>query len=137
LNVSGPLTVLIVDDYQDALDVWELFLRAEGFAVLTAANGPDALAHATVSVPDMIVMDIQLPGLSGLEVARELRRNVSTRHIPLIAATGRSLATQLDEVRGAGFDAVIVKPCDPDVLLAEIRRLLAGAEPRPATPHSS
>ena len=121
----SPLTVLIVDDYPDALDVWALFLRAEGFDVLTAANGHQALQHAVSAVPDMVVMDIQLPGLSGLEVARELRRSPSTRHIPLIAATGLSHATQIDEARVAGFDAVIVKPCDPEVLIAEIRRLLA------------
>ena len=122
--MSPPLTVLIVDDYPDALDMWALFLRAEGFDVLTAVNGQEALTQAVSAVPDMIVMDIQLPGLSGLDVARELRRIPSTRHIPLIAATGLSHATQIEEARGAGFDAVIVKPCNPDVLVAEIRRLL-------------
>ena len=124
----SPLTVLIVDDYPDALDVWALFLRSEGFDVLTAANGHEALSHAVSAVPDMVVMDIQLPGLSGLEVARELRNSPPTRHIPLIAATGLSHSTQIDEARRAGFDAVIVKPCNPDVLITEIRRLLA--EPR-------
>ena len=133
--MSLPLTVLIVDDYPDALDVWALFLRAEGFEVLTAADGHQALAHAASAVPDMVVMDIQLPGLSGLEVARELRRSPSTRHIPLIAATGLSHATQIEEARGAGFDAVIVKPCNPDVLVAEIRRLLAA--PRRSAPETN
>ena len=133
--MSSPLTVLIVDDYPDALDVWALFLRAEGFEVLTAANGHEALAHAVSAVPDMVVMDIQLPGLSGLEVARELRSSAPTRHIPLIAATGLSHSTQIDEARRAGFDAVIVKPCNPDVLIAEIRRLLdeSGRKPTPET----
>ena len=135
--MSAPLTVLIVDDYRDSLDVWELFLRAEGFDVRTATDGRDALAHAIAAVPDLVVMDIQLPGLSGLEVARELRREAATRHLPLIAATGLSQPAQLDEVRAAGFDAVVVKPCDPDVLLGEIRRLLAESAARPAVPHSS
>ena len=134
--MSPPLTVLLVDDYRDALDVWALFLQAEGFEVLTAADGHEALAHATSVVPDMVVMDIQLPGLSGLEVARELRKSPLTRHIPLIAATGLSHATQIDEARVAGFDAVIVKPCDPEVLIAEMRRLLAqsGRTQAPGTP---
>lgn len=135
--MSPPLTVLIVDDYPDALDVWALFLRAEGFDVLTAANGHEALKHAVSAVPDMVVMDIQLPGLSGLEVARELRRSPPTRHIPLIAATGLSHSTQIDEARRAGFDAVIVKPCNPDVLIAEIRRLLAESRREPTPENRS
>ena len=135
--MSLPLTVLIVDDYPDALDVWALFLRAEGFEVLTAANGHEALAHAVSAVPDMVVMDIQLPGLSGLEVARELRRSPATRQIPLIAATGLSHSTQIEEARRAGFDAVIVKPCNPDVLISEIRRLLADSGRKPAPENRS
>ena len=82
-------TILLVDDYPDALDVWELYLCSEGFKVLTAANGQDALA-ATVRLPDMVVLDLQLPDVSGFEVARELRATAATRHIPLIAATGYS-----------------------------------------------
>ena len=131
--MSTPLRILIVDDYPDALEVWALFLGAEGFEVLTAANGHEALAHAVSARPDMVVMDIQLPGLSGLEVARELRRSPSTRHIPLIAATGLSHTTQIAEARSAGFDAVLVKPCSPDVLIAEIRRLLPESGRKPAS----
>jgi CheY-like chemotaxis protein len=123
---SSP-RVLLVDDYPDALDVWELYLRAEGFTVLTAANGHDALEGATSAVPEMIVMDLQLPDLSGFEVARELRSRPATRHIPMIAATGYSHAVHLEEARRSGFDSLIVKPCDPDELVTEIRRLLTGA----------
>jgi two-component system, cell cycle response regulator DivK len=126
-------TILIVDDYPDALDVWELYLCSEGFRVLTAASGHEALSCAATALPDMVVLDLQLPDVSGFEVARELRSRAATRHIPLIAATGYSHALQLDEARQSGFDAVIVKPCDPDALVAEIRRLLAGpAAPPPA-----
>lgn len=125
-------TILIVDDYRDALDVWELYLCAEGFNVLTAANGQEALDSATTALPDMVVMDLQLPDISGFEVARELRSTAATRHIPLIAATGYSHAVQLEEARRSGFDAVIVKPCDPDALVAEIRRLLGSAVSPPS-----
>ena len=125
-------TILIVDDYRDALDVWELYLCAEGFNVLTAANGQEALDSATTALPDMVVMDLQLPDISGFEVARELRSTAATRHIPLIAATGYSHAVQLEEARQSGFDAVIVKPCDPDALVAEIRRLLGSPVSRPS-----
>jgi two-component system, cell cycle response regulator DivK len=123
--MAAGSTILLVDDYPDALDVWELYLGSEGFNVLTAANGRDALSCATQSLPDMVVLDLQLPDVSGFEVARELRSRAATRHIPLIAATGYSHAVQLDKARQSGFDSVVVKPCDPDVLVAEIRRLLA------------
>jgi CheY-like chemotaxis protein len=132
MSAATGSTILLVDDYPDALDVWELYLRAEGFRVLTAANGHDALARATAEMPDMVVMDLQLPDLSGFEVARELRSRPATHHIPLIAATGYSHAVH-DEARQSGFDSLIVKPCDPDTLVAEIRRLLGGrTDPRPA-----
>jgi two-component system, cell cycle response regulator DivK len=127
----NKLTILVVDDYLDALDVWEMYLHTEGFNVLTAADGHQALATATAALPDLIVMDLDLPGLSGVEVARELRSRVATRDVPLIAATGHSDAAQLDRARQAGFDAVIVKPCDPSTLLVEIRRLLAAPKAGP------
>ena len=122
-------TILVVDDYADALDVWRLYLGVEGFAVLTAADGHEALARATAEVPDLVVMDLKLPGLSGFDVARRLRGQPATRHIPLIAATGYSHIAHLDEARAIGFDAVILKPCDPALLVAEIRRLLPSVGP--------
>lgn len=122
-GVSTP-TILIVDDYPDALEVWELYLTAAGFRVLTAANGQHALECAQRSLPRLIVMDLELPGLSGYEVARRLRAAPATRDIPLIAATGYSHDAQLDEARAVGFDAILVKPCDPEGLVREIRRLL-------------
>lgn len=120
------MTVLLVDDYADALEVWELFLSAAGFTVGTATDGVAGLEKARLLKPDVIVMDLQMPGLSGAEVAQALRADQATRHIPLIAATGHS-RTQLSDARAAGFDSIIVKPCDPDDLVAEIRRLAGAA----------
>ena len=121
------MTILIVDDYADALEVWQMFLRAEGFDVLSASNGHQALSFAVSAIPALIVMDLDLPDISGFDVARELRSRAETQHIPMIAATGHSYAAQLDEARQSGFDSVIVKPCDPDTLVAEIRRLLIAS----------
>ena len=120
------MTVLLVDDYADALEVWELFLSAAGFTVGTATDGVAGLEKARLLKPDVIVMDLQMPGLSGAEVAQALRADQATRHIPLIAATGHS-RTRLSDARAAGFDSIIVKPCDPDDLVAEIRRLAGAA----------
>lgn len=120
--------ILIVDDYPDALDIWAIYLRALGYEVSTAGDGAAALAQAERLRPDVIVLDLELPRISGFEVARRLRANPETAHIPLIAATGYSHATQLDCARAAGFDHIVIKPCDPFVLVQEIERQLQAAD---------
>ncbi len=132
--MTGARTVLIVDDYPDALDVWEMYLRAEGFQVLTASTGRQALATAIAGNPDLIVLDLDLPDLSGFDVARELRSQPATRHIPLIAATGYSHVVMQDRAMQSGFDSIIVKPCDPDALVVEIERLLSAHGAPPSSP---
>ncbi len=117
------MIVLLVDDYPDALEVWEMFLTAAGFQVITAVDGQEGLEKARTLLPDIAVLDLTMPGLSGTEMASALRADPRTAHIPLIAATGHS-RTPLHEARAAGFDALIVKPCDPDDLVREIQRLV-------------
>lgn len=116
--------ILIVDDYPDAIDIWAIYLRALGYEVSTAVDGAGAIAKAEQLLPDLIVLDLELPGISGFEAARRLRRNASTHDIPLIAATGYSHHRQLSLARDAGFDRVMVKPLDPDSLVGEIENLL-------------
>jgi CheY-like chemotaxis protein len=118
--------LLIVDDYPDALDIWAFYLRAMGYRVSTASDGASAIAEAERLLPDLIVLDLELPQVSGFDVARRLRENPDTHDIPLIAATGYSQASQLERARAAGFDRILLKPCDPDILLLEIERLLAS-----------
>lgn len=126
-------TILMVDDYLDALDVWRLYLTSIGFSVSTAADGLTAIDIASENLPDLIVLDLDLPGKTGIEVAALLRAQESTHHIPLIAVTGCSQTDQLDLARATGFAAVLIKPCDPSVLVREIRRLLpTSGSPHPA-----
>ena len=117
-------SILIVDDYDDARDVWMTVLGAEGFEVLTAANGVDALAVALSGTPSLVVLDLSLPGMSGVEVARAIRDQQGEHPMPLVALTGYSDPEHLAEARDAGFDLVVTKPCTPSVLIDEIRRLL-------------
>jgi CheY-like chemotaxis protein len=116
--------VLIVDDYPDALDIWAIYLGAMGYRVSTAVNGAEAITKAEQLRPDLIVLDLELPIISGIEAARRLRGNPVTQDIPLIAATGYSHERQLSIARSSGFDEVIVKPIDPELLVDEIERLL-------------
>jgi CheY-like chemotaxis protein len=119
--------ILLVDDYADALEVWSLYLKMAGFDVETAQDGLAALALARHTPPDIAILDLELPGISGCELARRLRADPPTRQLPLIAVTGHSQAERIDEARRAGFDSVLTKPCDPDLLCLEIARLLSRA----------
>jgi CheY-like chemotaxis protein len=126
--------ILLVDDYPDALEIWGLYLRAHGYDVETSEDGLDAVAKARAQVPDIIVLDLELPGITGFEAALRLRRDASTASIPLIAATGYSHTKQLNQAKASGFDSIMVKPCEPAALVAEIERLLAESRrhgPRP------
>jgi CheY-like chemotaxis protein len=122
-----------VDDYPDALQVWDLYLRSSGFDVILAADGAAALKQATDRKPDLIVLDLELPDMSGAEVARALSAQTSTRHIPKIAVTGYSQPWQLEDARKSGVDEILIKPCDPDNLISTIRRLLDGGSAGPAS----
>jgi len=128
-----PQRILVVDDYPDALEIWGLYLRAQGYEVETAEDGVTAVEQALRSIPDLIVLDLELPGITGFEAARRLRHCEQTRRIPLIAATGYSHVKQLDQARQSGFDSIVVKPCEPSVLVAEIERLLAAERPTRTT----
>jgi len=99
-----------------------------GYRVSTANDGAAAIAQAERLLPDLIVLDLELPRVSGFDVAKHLRANPATRSIPLIAATGYSHFRQLDRAREAGFDQIVVKPCDPDALVVEIERLLQSSD---------
>lgn len=119
--------ILVVDDYADATEVWALYLRSEGFDVHTAADGLEAIAYVRVHLPDLVVLDLNLPGCSGIDVARALQDDPAARHVPLIAMTGSADRRELDAAR-ALFSAVVGKPCDPGVLVMRIRELLPPAD---------
>jgi CheY-like chemotaxis protein len=116
--------ILLVDDYPDALETWGLFLRMKGYEVVTAPDGRTAVQAAIDEHPDLIVMDLDLPGMSGVEAARVLRQRADTAEIPMIAATGFSHKGQLDEAEHAGFNVILVKPCEPEMLVEHIERLI-------------
>lgn len=115
--------VLLVDDYRDALDVWAFFLRSSGYDVFTATSGPEAIEQTQRHRPDVILLDLQLPGMSGFETARALRATAAGATTPLLAVTGYSGTREHDEALAAGIDAVMVKPVQPAALLQRIETL--------------
>jgi two-component system cell cycle response regulator DivK len=126
---SPPPLVLVVEDYQDARDMYVEYLRFAGFRVAEARNGLEALDRAFALVPDVVLMDLALPRMDGWEATRRLKTDPRTSHIPVVALTGHALAGHADGARQAGCDAFVRKPCLPDVLVAEIRRVLAAGPP--------
>jgi signal transduction histidine kinase len=118
-RTSGPTPgcrVLVVDDNTDAAETIAMFLRLEGHVVQTAADGPSAMASAAGFQPDVVVLDIGLPGLDGYEVARRLRASVPLRDSLLVALTGYGQKGDQAQAREAGFDRHLVKPADPCAL---------------------
>ena len=118
--------ILIVDDMADIRDLYSVYLSKEGFHPECATNGFEALSKATVMGPDVIVMDLNLPELDGWEATRRLKANDLTRAIPVIALTGLSIAQSKAAALEAGCDGFLTKPCYPDTLADEIRRVLRG-----------
>jgi len=117
--------VLIADDNVDFAVSLAAFLEASGFSVRVVHDGASAVDAATVDVPAVAILDIGMPRLNGYDVARELRRSVRTRSIKLIAVTGWGQPSDKKMATDAGFDLHIVKPVDPDTLLAALTQIAA------------
>jgi two-component system cell cycle response regulator DivK len=117
--------VLLVDDYADAREMYAEYLKFAGFQVVEAANGLEALERALDESPDIILMDLSLPAMDGWEATRRLKADPRTAHILIVALTGHAVAGLAERARMAGCDAFVAKPCLPEDLVAEIRRLLA------------
>ncbi|MGH9236867.1 MAG: response regulator [Vicinamibacterales bacterium] len=119
----GPL-ILVVDDYQDAREMYAEYLQYSGFRVAEARNGNEAVAQARSLRPDLILMDLSLPGMDGWEATRVLKADDATKHIPIVALTGHALAGASEGARKAGCDSFVTKPCLPDDLVVEVKRML-------------
>jgi two-component system alkaline phosphatase synthesis response regulator PhoP len=126
-------TVLVVDDERPIVELVEQYLAREGYAVLTAADGPTALALARAAAPDLIVLDLMLPGLDGIEVCRRLR-TFSDAYVIMLTAR----AEEVDKLVGlaVGADDYVTKPFSPRELVARVKAMLrrprAGAGPAAA-----
>lgn len=102
-------------------------LRAAGWHVETAATGEQGLAAAPALLPSVIVMDVRLPGIGGLEVTRRLKASTPTAHVPIVAISGADLVCAQALAKEAGCDAFVTKPCAPEQLRALLDALVAGA----------
>ncbi|HZT58339.1 MAG TPA: response regulator [Pyrinomonadaceae bacterium] len=123
-----PKRLLVVDDEPNLLRAVAVTLRAEGYEVVTARSGAEALVRVAESLPDLVVSDIRMPGMDGFQLARQLRSNPRTDLIPIVFLTARDETS--DRVAGfrSGVDAYLVKPFEPDELVAVISNILRRVE---------
>jgi DNA-binding response OmpR family regulator len=125
-------TILVVDDEPNIADLVEMYLRKEGFRVLKAGSGEDGLAAAKRERPRLVVLDVGLPGIDGLEVCRRLRAEASS--VPVIFLTARD--GEIDRILGLemGGDDYLTKPFSPRELVARVKAVLRRADAGPSAP---
>jgi CheY-like chemotaxis protein len=121
-------TILCVEDSDDNLYMLHRRLSRAGFDVKVARNGAQGVEWAKTSQPDLIVMDLNLPGLNGWEATRRLKSQPETKHIPIIVLTVETSKKSRDDAVAAGCDDFLLKPIDFGMLVEKIRLLVGGDE---------
>ncbi len=117
--------ILVVDDEEDVLELVSYNLKKENYRIETALTGEDAIGKAVALRPNLILLDLMLPGIDGLEVCRKLKNDDKTSDIPIIMATAKSEEADIVTGLELGADDYITKPFSPKVLIARIRRSLS------------
>lgn len=130
-DVVSETTILIVDDSTTNREVYTALLEHFGFRVLNASDGQDGVRQARALHPDLILMDISMPVMDGVEATRLLKEDADTRGIPVIAVTAHDDVETIGRAFAAGVDGYLTKPAPPRRVLEEIQRCL-GAEEDPA-----
>jgi two-component system cell cycle response regulator DivK len=117
--------ILVVEDHEENRRLLRDLLTSVGYELIEAVTGEEGLASAEAQVPDLILMDIQLPGIDGYETTRRLKADPALRHIPVIAVTSYALSGDDVKALEAGCDAYVTKPFDPAELLEKIREYVS------------
>jgi len=130
----APATVLVVDDDPVILKLLEVNFEMEGFQVVRAADGAEGLERARAVHPDIVVLDVMMPRMTGYEVAKALKEGVDTAHIPIIFVTARAQSNDVERGMELGVDDYVTKPFDPLDLIARVHTLLARSAARAEEP---
>jgi two-component system, cell cycle response regulator DivK len=119
-------TVLIIEDNEKNMKLARDVLQAKGYQTLEAITGEDGVKLAKERKPDLVLMDIQLPGINGIEAFRQIRGDAATRAIPVVALTASVTPTDRSAITAAGFDAFISKPISLKEFVDTVKRLVDG-----------
>jgi two-component system cell cycle response regulator len=132
-----PARILLIEDNPANLDLMTYLLKAFGYDAVTATDGAEGLAAARRATPDLIICDVQMPVMDGLEVARHVKSDPVLRAIPLVAVTALAMVGDRDRVLAGGFDGYIAKPINPETFVRQMEAFLPaaghGAQPWAAT----
>lgn len=116
--------VLIIEDNEKNRYLTSFILKSEGFEVIEAVTGEDGVEMAIKEHPDLVIMDIQLPGIDGLEATRRIRASPATGKVTIVALTSYAMSGDREAAMKAGCDGYIEKPINPDTIIGEIRKFL-------------
>jgi two-component system alkaline phosphatase synthesis response regulator PhoP len=120
--------ILVVDDEEDILELLKFKLSQEGYQVSCAASGEEALRCVRSEPPDLVVLDLMLPGIDGIEVARELKNDFNTKNIPIVMLTAKGEEADIVTGLELGADDYITKPFSPRILTARVKAVLRRRE---------
>jgi DNA-binding response OmpR family regulator len=124
--------ILVVDDEESVRQLFQIVLKHEGYEVLLAANGAEALIAAHNEQPDIIILDWMMPMLDGLAVLQQLRKDEVTAHIPIVMLTAKQSENDMSAALVSGADVYLTKPFEPQDVLAVLARLLPPEKAPPA-----
>jgi CheY-like chemotaxis protein len=116
--------ILLIEDNPANLELAQYVLEAASHTVLSATDGESGLALAFAGPPDLVVCDLQLPGIDGIELAKRMKAATALAHVPLIAVTAYAMVGDRERVLAAGFDGYIAKPIDPETFAMQIAAFL-------------
>jgi len=134
MSKIGRLKILLVEDFDDARELYSICLRSSGYDVIEAATGTEALVLARSASPDLILMDLLLPGMDGWQATAELKGDPLVKHVPIVALTAHALTDERERIASLGCDAFLAKPCLPPDLIRTVDRILGRkAAPPEAT----
>jgi DNA-binding response OmpR family regulator len=120
--------ILVTDDEMPVVQIIKTNLELEGYEVLTASNGEEALQQVEAEKPDLIILDVMMPKMDGWEVLSRLKSNPATEDIPVVMLTALSQIEDMDRGARLGNDCYLTKPFEPEELLAVVKRLLVAVE---------
>jgi two-component system cell cycle response regulator DivK len=120
-------TVLIIEDNEKNMKLARDVLQAKGYKTLEAVTGEEGVTLAKQHVPDLVLMDIQLPGINGIEAFKQIRGDAKTAKVPVVALTASVTPTDRSAINAAGFDAFVSKPINLKEFLDTVKRLVEGA----------
>jgi two-component system, cell cycle response regulator DivK len=123
-----PPTILLADDHEDNRVALITILERRGYRALGAGDGAEAVEMALNHAPDLVLMDLAMPVMNGVEAMKRIKADERTAGVLVVALTAMALSVDEDKLRADGFDGLLIKPCMPPQLIAEVERLVGPGE---------